>query len=68
MTECQARIVESPWYVHWHRCGRNASHMFHGIHLCGTHLRVVERWAATRTEDQLFHMVEFHWRLKMVKP
>lgn len=68
MTGCLARIVESPWYIHWRRCAREAKYEpLRGLALCGTHLKVYERWQKTRTEEQLLSMIEFHWRLKVTR-
>ena len=64
--ECRALIAEPPWYIHSHRCKRKAT-MFEGLALCGTHIRVLKQWAATRTPEELVSMVEFHWRLKFVR-
>lgn len=48
--KCQAQVGQRPHYIHYHRCERNGSKLVHGLHLCGSHAKMVASYDEARAK------------------
>lgn len=54
---CCAIVGDPPYYFDHHFCGKKAKvEVRPGVHVCGTHARVVEKWG-----DSADTMIEHWW-------
>jgi hypothetical protein len=61
---CQALLSSATLYL-GARCTKTARHTLAGLELCGTHLRIAERWQA---EGRLAARAKYWWGLEVVIP